>query len=180
MGSAERFENEKLVIGVLTGEASLEPALVAALEKHCGPLDFTSPKIAFSFTSYYEKEMGSPLLRWFVSAERLISPDALADIKLMTNALEAEFAAGGRRRINLDPGILSSSRFALASTKNSSHRIPLARGIYAEIELVFEYGVFRPVEWTYPDYRSPEYLAILKSIRDVYRAQLKARETDTP
>ena len=61
----------------------------------------------------------------------------------------------------------------LASTKPSAHRVPLASGIYAEVELLYERGAFRPVEWTYPDYRSPEYLEILGHIRGLFKAQHK-------
>jgi hypothetical protein len=79
--------------------------------------------------------------------------------------------AAGLRPVNLDPGLLSLARFVLASTKPSAHRVPLASGIYAEIELLFERGSFRPVEWTYPDYRTREYLDILGHIRGLLKAQ---------
>jgi hypothetical protein len=61
----------------------------------------------------------------------------------------------------------------LATTKESSHRVPLASGIWAEVTLLFEKGSFRPVEWTYPDYRSPGCIAILNSIRALYKEQAK-------
>ena len=174
MGEISDFTKEKLVIGLLLGPGAPEDACLKALEGLFGPRDYTSPRIDFTFTSYYDGELGTPIARLFLSFDALVAPDSLADIKIATNALEEEFAVNGRRRINLDPGTLSLSRFVLASTKPSSHRIPLGKGIRAEIELMFEHGSFRPVEWTYADYRSPAYLKALGEIREIYRDNLKS------
>jgi hypothetical protein len=174
MGIAKKFLSEKLVIGVLVSDAGLEESLLSSLTEHFGALDYISPKIDFTYTSYYNEEMGSPITRFFVAGKRLVDPESLAAIKRTTNAIEAEYAREGKRKINLDPGLVSQSRFILASTKDSSHRVPLSDGIYAEICLVYERGSFRPVEWTYADYRSTPYIGILNEIREIYRRELKA------
>jgi len=171
---AADFTNEKLVIGVLVGDRGLEERLLSSLAASFGPIDHRSAVLDFTYTSYYDEEMGKPIVRFFVSFQNLVSPDRLASIKLATNALEKDFAVAGKRKINLDPGLLALSRFILASTKNSSHRVPLGGGIYAEIELMFEKGSFRPVEWTYSDYRSEAYIKILNEIREIYKRNLKA------
>jgi hypothetical protein len=174
MAEQKAFTAEKLVIGVLSGDPENEDRLAAALKERFGPIDFKSPRIDFGFTPYYNDEMGTPIARFFLSFEWLVPPDTLAAIKGATNRIETEFAVAGKRRFNLDPGILSLSRFILASAKDSSHRIPLREGIYAEVELMFEHKGFRPVEWTYSDYRSRAYLDILDHIREAYRLQVKA------
>jgi hypothetical protein len=61
----------------------------------------------------------------------------------------------------------------LATTKDGSHRIPLRDGIYAEVTLVFERGDFRPLPWTYPDYRTEGCRSVLKAIRDGYRQRIR-------
>jgi hypothetical protein len=167
-----RFREEKLVIAALLGAGVSREEALAPLRRDFGSADFTSREIPFDFTDYYTREMGPGLRRLFVSFRTLVSPDRLAEIKLATNRLEAGTVDGGRRRINLDPGLLCLSRFVLATTKESSHRIPLASGIYAEVTLIFQGGTFRPLEWTYPDYKSPEYIAALNSIRALYRTQI--------
>jgi hypothetical protein len=174
MGEISDFTPEKLVIGLLAGPGAPREECLRALEGLFGPRDYLSPPIDFTFTAYYDEELGRPITRLFMAFRDHVPPDSLADIKIATNVLEQEFADRGKRRINLDPGTLSLSRFVLASTKPSSHRIPLAKGIHAEVELMFEHGVFRPVEWTYADYRSPRYLAVLGEIREIYRENLKA------
>ncbi len=172
MGTPVDFRPEKLVIGVLLGAGVRPGEVLAPLVEAFGPSDFLSPEIPFGFTDYYAREMGPGLRRIFISFETLVDPGRLAGIKLATNGLEQRAAGGGHRRSNLDPGLLCLSRFVLATTKESSHRIPLASGIYAEVTLMFERGTFRPLEWTYPDYRSPPYISILNRIRSLYRAQI--------
>ena len=62
--------------------------------------------------------------------------------------------------MNLDPGCLSAGKVVLATTKNQQHRIYLGSGIYAEVALRYRDGRWQPWEWTYPDYRSPEYAQV--------------------
>jgi hypothetical protein len=169
MGEAQPFPAEKLVVAVLLSAPADKTPLLALLEDRFGPADWVSPELDFVWSHYYDAELGTPITRFFVSCRTPVDPARLAEIKRATNELEREFSRGGRRRVNLDPGLLSLSRFVLASTKPSSHRVALAGGIYAEIELVFERGAFRPVEWTYPDYRSAEYLDILLHIRGLLK-----------
>ena len=173
MGTASDFKPEKLVIGVLSSRPGGEGELVSALEERWGANDLVSGAVPFDFSHYYDLEMGTPIRRLFISFERLVDPAGLARIKLETNAIEDRFREEGRRKVNLDPGLLCLSRFVLATTKESSHRVPLASGIWAEVTLLFEKGSFRPVEWTYPDYRSPGCIAILNSIRALYKEQAK-------
>ena len=127
-----------------------------------------------AFTDYYAEEMGSALVKRLVVFREPISPDALPALKLASNALESSWADdGGRRRVNLDPGYLTPLSLVLASTKPAAHRIYLRDGIYAEVTLTFEHGAFRPLPWTYPDYRTDGVRAILKEIRDRYRERLQ-------
>ncbi len=173
MGSPSEFHPEKLVVAVLLGARVAAEEPLAPLVEDYGPADLVSPEIPFGFTDYYEREMGPGLRRVFLSFSTLVRPERLAAIKLATNRREAQGASGGGRRFNLDPGLLCLSRFVLATTKEGSHRIPLASGIYAEVTLVFEGGTFRPLEWTYPDYRSAQYISILNEIRSLYRGQTR-------
>jgi hypothetical protein len=174
MGTPEVFRPEKLVIAMLVSRIGDKDAILEALRSRFGPIDFQSPLLPFAFTGYYTAEMGPVLHRMFASFAALVNPDTLAGIKLATNALEDLFREGGGRRANLDPGLLSLGRFSLASVKNGPHRIPLERGIYAEVTLLYERGSFRPVEWTYPDYRSAGYISVLNAVRVLYKTQLRS------
>jgi hypothetical protein len=172
MGTIGSFQAEKLVIGILDSRTDGADTLVSDLSLSFGPVDYASQRLPFDFTRYYDEEMGGGIRRMFVSFGRLVDPAKLSGIKAETNGLEDGYRENGRRKVNLDPGLLCLSRFVLATTKDGSHRIPLSAGIYAEVTLVFERGSFRPVEWTYPDYRSAEYISILNEIRGLYRRQV--------
>ena len=174
MGVPTSFNREKLVIGVLISRMNRKQRkqeLLRALEAEFGAYDYVSEEIDFTFTDYYTQEMGASIRRFFLSFQNLTDPEDFWRIKLRTNRIEANFSDRSKRKVNLDPGLLAMSRFVLASTKDGSHRIPLREGIYAEITLTFEKGFFRPLPWTYPDYRSDTYRKILTKIRALYKEQ---------
>ena len=79
----------------------------------------------------------------------------------------------GRRRVNLDPGLLSLNALVLASTKPAPHRIYLDREIHTQLELIYQRGRFEPLPWTYPDYSGEEFLAWLTGVRKSLKADLK-------
>ena len=173
MGQPLPFKPVKLISGVLISLPSAWDQLLEELSAAFGPIDFQSPGIPFTYTHYYDDEMGVPVFRRFVSFRRLVSPHRISEIKLQTNEIENRFRVRGKRKINLDPGLLYLSRLILATTKDGSHRIPHQNGIFAEVTLLFQGDDFRPLPWTYPDYRSQEYQKILKNIRINYKAQLQ-------
>jgi len=173
LGRRSDFNPEKLICGVLTSREELMGEVTGNLLSRFGEIDYQSGRIAFDYTDYYDREMGRPIARFFFSFKELVSPDILAGVKIGTNQIEELYLVEGNRRVNLDPGLISLKRLILASTKDNGRRVPLSEGIYGEITLVFIDGIFQPVPWTYPDYRSAEYLEVMQKIREIYKAQLK-------
>ena len=173
MQAKEKKIKEKFIIGVLISNLELKKKLLSKLTKTYGEIDYESPLMDFTFTSYYNKEMGEDIKKFFISFKKLQYPEMLYKIKLNTNKIENSFKQNNNRKINLDPGIINQSHLILATTKDGSHRIPVKNGIFCEITLMFEKGCFRPLEWTYPDFRSKEYLDILSKIRNIYKNQIK-------
>lgn len=163
----------KLVVGMISGPTTLFDAAQRELVARFGPLDYESALMPWEFTDYYFRELGENLWRKFTAFQRLIDPLRLAEVKLFTNSLEGRFSEGGKRKINLDPGYLDSAKLVLATTKNRDHRIYIGQGIFAEMTLYFRGKTFRAWEWTYPDYATPEYIAIFNEIRALYREQMK-------
>jgi len=170
----------KRVCSVLSAALdTLWPETLSGLTALFGPADLVSEPLPFDFTSYYDRELGSPIFRRFVSFARLAPQDDLVRAKLATNALEARLAdADGRRRVNCDPGILTQERLVLATGKNFTHRVYLGQGIYADLTLVFQAGSWQTLPWTFPDYASPPMRELLTAIRDRYRQDL--RELPSP
>ena len=175
MGEIKEHPPVKLIMGMIAADESLFSSVEASLSQKLGPADFWSDVMPFDYTDYYAREMGSELLRKFVSFGKLIQPEELVEIKLFTNSVEQEllYPNTDRRRINLDPGYVSAAKLILASTKDHIHRTYLKDGIYAETTLRMEKKTFRPWQWTYPDYRSEKYIEIFNEIRRRYMEQLR-------
>ena len=168
----------KLIVGVLTSKLERLTATEKKLTAAFGAVDARSDLFLFEWTHYYDKEMGNPIWRQFLSFAELIEPAAIADAKIATNAMEVELAefmphrAAASRPMNLDPGYLEQSKIVLASTKNFFHRILIARGIYAEVTLHYQDGEWQSFPWTFPDYGSGKYHMFFTSLREMYRRQL--------
>lgn len=177
MGTITEPGPVKLFVGMLASRPQWFDEAEGLLVKRYGPVDVTSKVMPFAYTDYYREEMGAEVKRKFVSFERLIRPDDIIDIKHATNAIEEDFAraakGGPGRPVNLDPGYLELSKVVLATTKDYSHRIYLGRGIYAEVTLRYQHGRYEPWEWTYPDYRTPEYGRFFLEVRERLHGNLR-------
>jgi len=169
----------KLVIGLFLQEKDLIRPVVEDLRAILGDLDQASAWFAFDFTSYYAPEMGEPLFRRVITFKGLIGQHTLASVKRQTNAIEANYARSGKRRVNIDPGYMLAERFVLATGKNFTHRIYIGGGIYADLTLIFQKGAFRTLPWTYPDYADKRLQAFLISVRNRYLSEVKNDDTFT-
>lgn len=126
-----------------------------------GPVALESAAFPFVDSNYYDASMGTGIKKTFWAFESPADPAGLADWKQQTNAWEEELAARGSfpeaRPLNLDPGYLTLAKLVLASTKDYAHRIYLRDNIYAELTLFWRRGGWEGHQWTFPDYRRPEY-----------------------
>ena len=173
MAVVEKPVPVKLIVGVMYAEERFFDSAVEELVSGHGPIDHTSPEIADEHYRFYGDEMGTGLVKRILSFERLVDPATLPDVKIHTHTLEQTLSVAGRRRVNLDPGILSAGNVVLASAKPRPRRIYLRDGIYAELELTYQSGRFQVLPWTYPDFRREEVLAFLEEVRGVYVRQMK-------
>ena len=183
MGKISFPKPAKLIMSMITSEECLFSQYKDILISKFGDVDIKSNIQPFNFTDYYEKEFGKKLIQMLFSFSILIKQDELVEIKRITNDLETNFIRGNikkntpyqKRKINLDPGYLTLNKYVLASTKNGPSRIYLKEGIYAEIMLRFINKSFVPCEYTYPNYKTDEYINFLKLVRQKYKLQLKGK-----
>ncbi len=178
MSKPRQAEAVKLVMSIITARGGILPEAMQILTANFGRPDLISAEMPFDYTNYYEKEMGRSLIRRMVSFDRLIHPESLPDVKLLTNHLEDRFSSDGRRQINIDPGYISPAHLILATGKGYTHRPYLRDGIYADLTLIFTEGTFQALPWTYPDYAGQEVMSLLNKIRKQYLQALKTASKD--
>lgn len=176
MSSPCEAEDVKLISSLFSAQANLIDRVILEMEGLFGPTDWISPASFFDRTKYYEKEMGWPLHRRFISFKTLVRPQDIVEIKWKTNILEKKDSQSGKREINIDPGYVALERLVLATGKNYTHRIYLSKGIYADLTLIFQRGSFSPLAWTYKDYGDPKIIGYFNEVRERYKRQIRGLE----
>jgi hypothetical protein len=176
MSNPSEAEDVKLISSLFSAHANLIDRVILEMEGLFGPTDWISPAFFFDRTKYYEKEMGWPLHRRFISFKTLVRPQDIVEIKWKTNALEKKESQRGKRKINIDPGYVALERLVLATGKNYTHRIYLSKGIYADLTLIFQRGSFSSLAWTYRDYSDPESIDYFNGVRERYKRQIRGLE----
>ncbi len=171
-----------LFCGLIYGPQADLPAVLQRLMGAWGRLEFISRRIPFSYSTYYDNEMGDELTRRFCTFQRAVPQEALTDLKGLSEEMETVFLReGGGRTVNIDPGLLLPDRLVLASTKPGPHRPYLGRGVYADLTLLFQKKTYRSLPWTYPDYAEPETIQMMNRLRERHRNQMRWRpESDPP
>ena len=150
------MEKAKLIVAVMYSDNHLLKAAIKKLGKKFGEAESESKEYPFNFTDYYAEEFGDNLLKKFLCFGRNISKEDLPEVKKFTNNLEKLFAAGGKRRINIDPGYIDSKELVMASNKTASFKQSIAENIFAHRLLEFngkEAVIFRH---TFADYKTDE------------------------
>jgi hypothetical protein len=159
---------------IYNNDNSLENA-VTQLKEILGHAEIICDPMPFDFTHYYTEEMGENLLRVFIEFDEFAHPEQMPFIKNFSSRVERRLGIKGNRTVNIDPGILSRFSLILGSTKKSPHRIYLGRGIWADLTLIYESGIFKELPWTYPDYKSGRIKEILLGMRKRYLKKLNDR-----
>ena len=160
-----------LVVGVLYKEDAFFAKAVSLLQKKFGPC-YEGVSYLFSFTDYYEDEMGSDLKKKFIVFEMPVEISELASAKVFTNALEDSFRVNGRRPVNLDPGYLTPKELVLASVKKKPYKKDIGNGIYAHTVLEFEWDSVKTFFHTFPDFRT-------ELVQDYFLGLLKTKLLNT-
>lgn len=148
--------------------------LIADFEKSWGPtLYFSHPY--FPMKDYYSKEMGErkALERFFLVSKTPCSRTEILPAKIWATDYEDSFLEGKARKVNMDIGLLSLENVQLATGKNFIHRIYLGKGVFSDLNLIFQEKSFSPLSWTYPDYANSEVIEIFNWMRTFLLLSLK-------
>jgi hypothetical protein len=113
-----------------------------------------------------------------IYTRKQISGSILVVTKLLTEELEKKFwDTQNNRRVNLDPGYLTTSEMVMASTKKYVSHIYIEKGIYKKSCLYFDELGCHSYSNTFPDYRTKGAKRTFSTIRDMLIDQVA--ETDT-
>ncbi len=170
----EQVPAVKLLAAVLYRHPEKLETCLGLLEKTFAPLDHRSAGYPFSFTDYYEAEMGEGLSRCIVAFEGLIAPLFLVEAKWRAREVEEELAQDQRRTVNVDIGYLDLFKVVLASFKGRGNKLYLDRGVWADMTLTYSKGRFHPLPWSFPDFGAGTYDAELASIRKILKRETAA------
>ena len=159
-----------LLCAALAPGAAAVHAAIDRLAERFGPVRARGPVFLFDMTSYYEAEMGPGLAKGLAWFGELLDPAHLAARKGEAMAFEREAARPGadgclRRTVNVDAGLLSPHSLVLATTKARGHRVCIGPSLWAEVTLLFEKGAYRPLPWTYQDFRRDDVGQFLLGVR---------------
>ena len=153
------------------------------LEEIVGNFDLVSEIFHFPhLENYYGKEMGFPLLRVYLSGERLIEASPCGGglnpktLKKLAMEIEKELSLKGKRTVNIDPGWVDKYHLFLTTHKERGGRFYLGEEIFAEMEYLYFGGDFRELFWTYKDYRQREVKDFFLKVRKVYLKQLREKK----
>jgi len=177
MSTVQLPDPVKVIASIFSSEENMLTVAIKKLSDELGEIDYVSELLPFDYTDYYRDEMGTKLLRRFVSFDRLRDPGALPHVKVCTNRIEADLAREGKRRVNIDPGYISEAHLILATGKKYTHRPYIGDGIYADVTLIYRDRAFQPLEWTYPDYAGDVIIDMLIRMRKRYIMQLAESRT---
>ncbi|MCS7171537.1 MAG: DUF4416 family protein [Aquificaceae bacterium] len=146
-----------------------------ALEKFLKELSVERISEPFYFQGlqrYYGSEMGEGLLKVFLSLKGFMKREELKHFKLWSMEREVTYSKNEKRRLNIDPGYVEESHLVLASSKKRGGRLYLGEGVYGEMEYLYLYGGFRPLYWTYGDYRDVRVRSFFERVREDFLSSL--------
>lgn len=161
-----------LVIAFLyNNELSLKEAIKLTIKKF-GLIKATSDTFYFTYSKYYEEEMGENLKKIFIVFESMISRESLVNVKKITDKIELKLSKNSKRTVNIDPAILTLENFILATNKNFTHRIYLKNGVFADLTLIYKNNSYTELPWTYSDYGSEYTKNFLNKTRKIFYDKL--------
>lgn len=143
----------KLIMALMYKDKGILDKVKKELVNMFGSIEDESAEYRFNFTDYYKKEMGSLLLKRFISFKRLIKREKLAEIRLKTAEIERRFAKKGKRKINIDPGYVTKNAVFMASVKERAHKVYIGKGVFVDMNLILKRKGAFFFHWTFPDYK---------------------------
>jgi len=167
----------KLFTGIMVNNKDLVKDVEKKLINSFSKIGLRSEIFPFDHSTYYNREMGEQIFKYFLSFEDLIEKISLPSIKIETMKIEDSFLDKRDeylcRNVNIDPGYLSHGKVILATSKNYTHRVYLGEGVFAELTYTISKDGWQILNWTYPDYREKKIIDYFEKLRQEYMIKIK-------
>jgi len=135
------------------------------LLKKFGPILYLSSASVFSYTNYYNKEMGSNIFRIFIFFKNKVKKNSLVKLKKYSDSLELKYEIDGKRCVNIDPGLYSKENVILATNKGYTHRVYIDKGVFADLTLYYKDNSYTSLAWTFLEYKDLKTIAMFNKLR---------------
>jgi len=161
-----------LICGLLSPENDLIRSIETTLEEEFGSVLLRSELVPFTWTDYYNAELGEGILRRWLIFSRPVNLLQPWQYKLQSCKIEDSFRKNGKRRINVDPGFIRLDGLWLLTTKPAGHRAYLGEGVWIELTLRFLREGCEEMPWTYPDHRDDATQEFFLKARELLKKEL--------
>lgn len=166
-----------VVLGVLASDVGLGREVAGRFAARYGGVALWGEPAPFDATVYYEAEMGAGLQRLYCASAELVPAEGLVALKQHAWEVEQGEIRAGRRRVNLDPGLLDHTKVVLASFKTGPQKLHLGEGVWADMVLYYSHGAYGPLPWTFPDLRGSDHARFFAEARQLYKERLRSAGT---
>ena len=161
-----------LICGLLSPENDLIRSIETTLEEEFGSVLLRSELVPFTWTDYYNAELGEGILRRWVIFSPLVNLVEPWRFKHASCKVEDSLSKNGKRRINVDPGFIRLDGLWLLTTKPAGHRAYLGESVWIELTLRFLHDRCEEMPWTYPDHRDAAAQAFFLKAREFLKKEL--------
>lgn len=157
----------KLFISILYKDEDLLNKVLKNLKNKFGDIENYNLTYPFTFTDYYEKEMGKNLIKKFIVFKDLIDKKDIGNIKIETIKIEKKYSKDNKRTINLDPAYLTKGELVLPSVKEKPYKIKKDNVF---LHKIYEFNKeVKTFYHTFPDFKTEKVKDFFKKINQTFQ-----------
>jgi hypothetical protein len=162
----------RLIVSYIYSSVDALAESLNRLERQYGRVQCETVDYPCTCTERYAEEMGDNLRRRFFSFGNMVPRDSLPAIKKTCTRIEKQFSdqVNGYpfRTVNIDPGVVTPDNVIMSSHREFNHRIYLANGVFAEMQLIWGKGMYLRLPWTSKDFTHAEAVDFFHRVRQSF------------
>ncbi len=169
----------KLILAITCRDDLQREEIKELAIRRWGKIDFEGALNPYAQKTPFFEEAGPPLLRGWISFSHLVDPGQIASIKNAASDLEARFLSQGKRRVDLNVGILDLYKLVFTSTHPAPQRLYHSDGVYLEMQVLFMKGKCQTLPWSYEEFKSHLLDEEFFKLQNLYQEALQKKVPET-